>query len=144
MWIWLDFQIFLFVRFVRILSKTHLYNCLISYAHFQCKCMHLKRLYCFVLLRIFLLVSIYCNVLHIILKRLRKCPFSRKVDLKFVCFVVLDVIFVEKVKCYKTVDLQCMCCIMYREGEAVLWGRTDGWGETGPEWGGPGRLLDLL
>lgn len=33
---------------------------------------------------------------------------------------------------------------MYREGEVVFWGGIDGWGEIGFEWGGTGRLLDLL
>lgn len=66
------------------------------------------------------MVPIYYNVLHIILKRLRKFLFLRKVDLKCVGFVVFDVIFVERVKFYKTVDLQYICFIMYREGEAVL------------------------
>lgn len=91
MWIWLDFQIFLFVRFVRILSKTHSFYCLISYAHFQCKCMHLKRLYCFipVFLRIFLLVSIYCSVLHIILKKVKEVSFFKKNWFKIclLCFI---------------------------------------------------------
>lgn len=33
---------------------------------------------------------------------------------------------------------------MYREGEVVFWGGIDWGGEIGFEWGGAGRLLDLL
>lgn len=48
----------------RILSKTLSFNFLSCL--FQCKCMLFKRLYCFIFLRIFLPVPIYCNILNII------------------------------------------------------------------------------